>query len=123
MQDFDLLNERCQEYEVLNLKMKEKIEAMKRQEIARIQHLDLDDIDLVTPGSHRRNEKNASKPNPLIPKLDLTKIFELRDQQNHAEHEQVIRQHIKHELEEEIELSIRDDFLDGHLNPEEYVGN
>lgn len=97
---------------------------MKQMEIERIQHLDLDDIDLISRYSEfvkgRNNFQNGSKPNPLVPMLDFTKIFEWRDKQNELDKEEALKQKIRQQLDEDIELSVREDFIKEDMNAEHY---
>jgi chromosome segregation ATPase len=109
-----------------NSAMLEEIEFMKQREIERIQQMDLDDIDLVSQELTFRQfkleekHKNVSKPNPLVPMLDFTKIFEWRDKQNIMDKQDEIRRQVQLNFDEDIELSIREDFDKFNLDQEAY---
>ena len=64
--------------------------------------------------------KQISRVNPLVPKLDFTKIFEWRDKQNRIEKENAIKQWVQQELDEDIELSIREEYVGSELDHENY---
>lgn len=114
-----------EELQAKNRSLLEELEFLKQREIERIQQLDLDDIGLISQDSSlsgfpKPNQKNISKPNPLVPKLDFTKIFELRDRENEDEHVKEIRRVIRQELDEEGDLEIRKDFVDPSIDPNNY---
>ena len=122
------LEKKQKEMENKNKDMIEEIEFMKQREIERIQQLDLDDIDLISHSQsnirrlRRDHHNNISKPNPIVPKLDFTKIFEWRDKQNIDEERKKEReyQEDKQEYDEDIPLSYRKDYVGKDINIEEY---
>ena len=64
---------------------------------------------MVVEKSQYRGKEFQS--NPLVPKLDFTKIFELRDKTNLEEKVNKNIEEIKQEYDEDIPLSMRDDFV------------
>jgi len=125
MQDILELKKEVGEYQKKNASMLEEIEFMKQKEFERIQQLDLDDIDLISEFSklgirEKSKQTNMSKINPLVPKLDLTKVFEWRESQDKIEKKNAIKQHVKEDLDENIELSIRDEYVGTNLDAENY---
>ena len=108
-----------------NAALLEELEFIKQKEIERIQQLDLDDIDLISRYNEYWNNKDLSnleksKPNPLVPKLDFTKIFEWRAKQNAVDQQEAIRHRIREQLDDDIELSIRGGYGENALNAEHY---
>ncbi|CAI2361945.1 unnamed protein product [Moneuplotes crassus] len=121
-QKISSLQEETEKMARRNQEMLEEIEFMKQREIERIQQLDLDDIDLISHSSqmqkHKYNEhvnhKNISKPNPLVPKLDFTKIFEQREKPNQ-------KAALKETLyDEDITLSHKSDYVTPALQEGDY---
>jgi len=130
-QDNTNLNKKITELEIIRIDLQDKnkdlmeeIEFNKQREIERIQQLDLDDIDIISQSSNygRPNKvfigKNVSKPNPLVPKLDFTKIFEWRNKENNQDKKNV--EEVKQEFDEDIQLSHREDFISKDINIEGY---
>ena len=63
----------------------------------------------------RLRNKQASKLNPLVPALNLTTIINARDEKNNKELKEALKLKIKEELDDDIELSIRKDFVNDDL--------
>ena len=63
----------------------------------------------------RLRNKQSSKLNPLVPALNLTTIINARDEKNNKEHKEALKLKIKEELDDDIELSIRKDFVNDDL--------
>lgn len=125
MQDILEIKKEIGELQSKNESMIEEIQFLKNKEIERIKNLDLDDLDLVSDFSKLGirlpdNKKSLSRVNPLVPKLDFTKIFEWRENQNKIEREEAIKHQIQQELDEDIELSIRDEYVGSEIDHDLY---
>lgn len=93
-----------------NTKLTEQLDAIRQREIDRLEETDLDDVDLVSENT-KKKQLTKKPPHPLVPSIDLDKMRKMQEEELNK------MRIIKNELDEDIPF--QDDIIGVGPNDEE----
>jgi small-conductance mechanosensitive channel len=102
--DMSKLNHEVSILKAKNQELQDQLESIKQREIDRLEDTDLEDVDLVSE-STKRKEIKRQPPHPLVPSLDLEKMRKMQEEELNK---MIV---LKNELDEDIPFEKNDIFL------------
>jgi hypothetical protein len=77
------LNEETNFYEVKSEKLQKEIDGIRQREIDRLEETDLDDVDLISEATKKKqkDQEDQKPPHPLVPSLDFDKMRKLQEEE------------------------------------------
>lgn len=89
------LQKELENYENKAKQLQTELDSLKQREIDRLEETDLDDVDLISENTKKKNHEKKP-PHPLVPSLDFDKMRKLQEEEIHK------MRVIKHELDETV---------------------